>query len=150
MGIPASNIREATLWEHSDCEPQDCEWRALAEVEEMSLNEYQRQSMRTADFVDPQDPQAWCYQLSGFGLGIAGEAGEVADILKKTLHHGHQMDREVMKKELGDVLWYLQAIADRYGLTLEEVAKANVHKLMERYPEGFSSERSINRAQEDK
>lgn len=125
-------------------------WDAVRGRDGMTLNGYQRLSIRTAEYIDPQDITNWCYQLSGFGLGIAGEAGEVADILKKTLHHGHQMNREAMKKELGDVLWYLQAIADRYGLTLSEVAEANVQKLLERYPEGFSSERSINRAQEDK
>lgn len=112
----------------------------------LTLNEYQRQSMRTATAVNPhEDLDGWKYQLSGFGLGVAGEAGEVADILKKVLHHGHDMDPVAMKKELGDVLWYVQAIADRYGLTLHEVAQANIDKLKARYPNGWSAEDSINR-----
>lgn len=113
----------------------------------MTLNEYQRQSMRTAG--DPSDP-AW--ELSGYGLGIAGEAGEVADIIKKVNHHGHPLTpelRQKLKKELGDVLWYVQGIAYRTGFTLAEVAESNLQKLMARYPEGFSREASINRAQED-
>jgi len=114
---------------------------------ELSLNEYQRRSMRTSTLVFNEAD--WAFQLSGYGLGIAGEAGEVADYLKKVLHHGHELDRERLKKELGDVLWYAAAIADRADLTLEEVAQANIDKLMERYPEGFTSERSINRAQDD-
>lgn len=114
---------------------------------ELSLNEYQRRSMRTAE--DTGDYADWAFQMSGFGLGIAGEAGEVADYLKKVLHHGHDLDQQRIKKELGDVLWYVQGIASRCGLTLEEVAQANIDKLMSRYPEGFTSEASINRAQEE-
>lgn len=114
---------------------------------ELSLNDYQRQSMRTAG--DATDPR---WELSGYGLGIAGEAGEVADIIKKVNHHGHPLTPELLaklKKELGDVLWYVQAVSYRTGWTLEEIASANLDKLTARYPEGFSSERSINRAQED-
>lgn len=109
----------------------------------LSLNEYQRQSMRTAG--DATDP-AW--ELSGYGLGIAGEAGEVADLIKKVNHHGHPITSETLerlKKELGDVLWYVQAIAFRSGYSLEEVAQTNLDKLKARYPEGFSREASINR-----
>jgi NTP pyrophosphatase (non-canonical NTP hydrolase) len=129
---------------------------------ELSLNEYQRQSMRTA--VDPGNEWSRDFQTSGFGLGLTGEAAEVlelamklamstgqtADLLKKQIHHEHGKDREAMKKELGDDLWYIQAIAARYGLTLEEVAQANIDKLKSRYPNGWTAEDSINRAQEDK
>ena len=114
----------------------------------MDMNDYQRQSMRTAVDVDDTTSD-WDFQVSGFGLGIAGEAGEVADYLKKVIHHGHPLDRERIKKELGDVLWYVQGIAARCDLTLSEVAQANIDKLKARYPEGFTSERSVNRAQED-
>ena len=119
--------------------------RLVQDYDGMTLNEYQRQSMRTADEVPDYPDPGWLFQTSGFGLGIAGEAGEVADYLKKVIHHQHPLDPEVVKKELGDVLWYVQGIAERCGLTLDEVARANIDKLKARYPEGWSAERSINR-----
>lgn len=116
----------------------------------MTLNEYQRQSMRTATPIPADYPDAsWLFQVSGFGLGIAGEAGEVADYLKKVIHHEHPLDREKVKKELGDVLWYIQGIAARCGWTLEEVAQDNIDKLNSRYPNGWTAEDSINRKDDD-
>lgn len=84
-------------------------------------------------------------QIATLGLGIAGEAGEVADLLKKHLGHGHDLDRDKLKAELGDVLWYVACLADRLGIRLSEVADANVEKLKRRYPYGFDSARSIHR-----
>ena len=127
---------------------------------ELSLNEYQRQSMRTA--TTPESERGREFQTSGFGLGLAREAAEVlelavklaikagsaSDLLKKQIHHEHGMEAETMKKELGDVLWYVQGIAARYGLTLEEVAQRNIDKLKRRYPEGWTREDSVNRGTE--
>lgn len=78
-------------------------------------------------------------------LGIAGEAGEVADYVKKIIAHGHPMDKDKFCKELGDCLWYVSQCAEDVGLTLSEVATANVAKLKARYPEGFSAAASIAR-----
>jgi len=108
-----------------------------------TLNEYQNLSKRTMN-----SDQTYKEELSNYGLGLAGECGEVCDLLKKSLYHGHKLDIEHLKKELGDVLFYLTAIATKEGLTLEEVANVNVEKLMKRYPNGFSQERSINREEE--
>ena len=80
-------------------------------------------------------------------LGIAGEAGEVADLVKKHVGHGHPLDRNKLAKELGDVLWYVAALAHDIGLDLSTVAALNVVKLRRRYPDGFSTERSINRVE---
>ena len=102
-----------------------------------TFNEYQELSARTAN---PHDNE-----LANYGLGIAGEAGEVADLVKKSLFHGHKVDQENIKKELGDVLWYMTQLARLVGITLEDVAAANIAKLKERYPDGFSVEASINR-----
>lgn len=85
-------------------------------------------------------------QTAVFALGLAGEAGEVADYLKKVIGHGHDFDRETLVKELGDVLWYLAALAYQHQISLAEVAEANIEKLQKRYPEGFTAEHSINRA----
>lgn len=84
-------------------------------------------------------------QLATFGLGIAGEAGEVADLIKKHVGHGHTLDQQKLVKELGDVLWYISALCTLNGLSLADVARTNVAKLRLRYPDGFTEEASINR-----
>ena len=78
-------------------------------------------------------------------LGLAGEAGEFANMVKKMTAHGHPFDPEALKDELGDVLWYLAEAATSAGLELNEIGWQNVEKLIERYPEGFSEEDSLNR-----
>jgi NTP pyrophosphatase (non-canonical NTP hydrolase) len=78
-------------------------------------------------------------------IGLCGEAGEVAELYKKAIYHGHKMDREKLVKELGDVLWYLSDLASKAGITLQEVANKNIQKLMKRYPDGFSQKASVER-----
>jgi NTP pyrophosphatase (non-canonical NTP hydrolase) len=85
--------------------------------------------------------------LSG-ALGLCGEAGEVAEQLKKHFFHGHPLDRAKLSNELGDVLWYWVLLCDTLGLSMESVVAGNVEKLRRRYPEGFSTEHSINRVEE--
>jgi NTP pyrophosphatase (non-canonical NTP hydrolase) len=104
--------------------------------EAMELNEYQLEAIRTA----PCGPY-----LTTFALGIAGEAGEVADLVKKHVGHGHPLDREKLAKELGDVLWYVAGLATEIGVSLESVARGNLEKLAKRYPNGFSPEASMAR-----
>ncbi len=70
-------------------------------------------------------------------LGLAGEAGEVAELIKKARFHGVPYRTDTLRKELGDVLWYLTEMASAHGLTLAEVAQANADKLRARYPNGF-------------
>lgn len=101
----------------------------------MTLNEYQSETARTAGDDN----------LAILALGLAGESGEFADIVKKHLGHGHPLDTEKAVKELGDVLWYIARSAAVLGCTLNDVAKANVEKLQKRYPLGFSTAASINR-----
>lgn len=108
----------------------------------MTLNEYQELAARTRGRVVDLDVQKSCS-----GLGIAGEAGEVADLIKKEIYHGHgpHPDARKMPKELGDVLWYVADLATSYGLTLEDVARMNIDKLRERYPSGFTTADSLAR-----
>ena len=81
-------------------------------------------------------------------LGLAGEAGEVVDIVKKSLYHGHDWDIDKLNLELGDVQWYVSELARFLGLLLSGVANANIKKLEKRYPKGyFESEKSINRSE---
>jgi NTP pyrophosphatase (non-canonical NTP hydrolase) len=79
-------------------------------------------------------------------LGLAGEAGEFANLVKKMTAHGHKFDPTALKDELGDVLWYLAEAATAAGLSLDEIASENVDKLLKRYPDGFSEADSINRS----
>lgn len=108
------------------------------------LNEYQKLAQRTSNHLAPSG------KIENGCLGLAGESGEVCDILKKHLFQGHEFDRGAMIDELGDVLWYLAEAAAGLGVTLEEVATHNIAKLRERYPDGFSADRSIHRPEYEK
>jgi NTP pyrophosphatase (non-canonical NTP hydrolase) len=82
-------------------------------------------------------------------LASLARGGEVIELVKKHLHHGHPFDPELLQKELGDVLWYLAEMCSANSLSLEDVAKKNIAKLRARYPEGFSAQASLNRAPGD-
>ena len=69
------------------------------------------------------------------------------DLLKKHRFHGHELNRDALIKELGDVAWYLAEAATALDVDLEEILIRNVEKLKARYPEGFSTERSVNRTE---
>lgn len=105
----------------------------------MDFKEYQALAERTVNGQNERE------RYLNYSMGLVGEAGEVVDSIKKVMFHGHEMDTDHLKKELGDVLWYMATLASTAGLELEDVAKANVEKLKKRYPDGFSSEHSINR-----
>lgn len=83
--------------------------------------------------------------LSNIGLGLTGEAGEVADIIKKHLHQGHDLDPNALIEEMGDVLYYLCWLCLQLDIDISELCFANMKKLNERYPDGFDPERSIHR-----
>lgn len=83
-------------------------------------------------------------------LGLGGECGEILDYYKKVSGHGHNLDEDRLKKEMGDCLWYLSDLCSKFGFSLDDVALLNIDKLNKRYPNGFSSERSLNRSPEDK
>ena len=107
----------------------------------MTINEYQAQAMR---FANPK-----CLNIFNAALGLTGEAGEFADLIKKINFHGHAKDTEHLIKELGDVLWYVVLAAQILDVDLETIMKKNIDKLLARYPNGFSEERSKNRAKND-
>jgi NTP pyrophosphatase (non-canonical NTP hydrolase) len=77
----------------------------------------------------------------------AGEAGEVADLIKKGVFHQHGLDRDALVKELGDVLWYVAALCTKLDVSMAAVMQRNITKLAERFPDGYSSEAS--RARKD-
>lgn len=106
----------------------------------MTINEYQTAAMRTSSKeILPSE------HLMNGALGLAGESGEVADIVKKVFMQGHPMDREHLAKELGDVCWYIAETATAIGYDLETIMQMNIDKLLARYPDGFSTEKSQHR-----
>lgn len=106
----------------------------------MTLNEYQELAQRTSNRALDQKGH-----LFNGVLGLAGEAGECADLIKKHYFQDGRLFVDDLEDELGDVLWYVTETARALGLTLEEVAVRNVEKLKRRYPEGFEAERSLHR-----
>jgi len=84
-------------------------------------------------------------KLSMLALGIAGEAGEIVDTIKKIVYHGHELDIEELTKELGDLNWYIQHLMKHYGISNNRVRLENIVKLNKRYVNGFSEEASRNR-----
>ena len=106
----------------------------------MTINEYQKLAMTT---LNP-DLAKKDVLINGV-MGLCGESGECIDIVKRHLAQGHNLDREALIKELGDVAWYLAETAFALDVELEEVLIRNIEKLKNRYPVGFSTEKSINR-----
>jgi len=110
-----------------------------------AFDTYQDLALRTASAESLVDSGT---MLNAAALGLNGEAGEIADHVKKVMFHGHPLDdatRDKIAREIGDILWYCAMGARGLGLGLGEIAEMNVEKLKKRYPEGFSSDRSLNR-----
>lgn len=108
----------------------------------MTINEYQKLAMTTLNpALSKKD-----ILINGV-MGLCGESGEAIDIVKKWLAQGHELDKEKLAKELGDICWYLAETATALGLSLEDIMEANIEKLRKRYPEGFDTQRSVNRTE---
>lgn len=106
----------------------------------MTINEYQKLAMTTLNpALNQRD-----VLINGV-MGLCGEAGEAIDIVKKHLAQGHELDKEALIMELGDVAWYLAETAYALDVPLEDVLQRNIDKLKARYPQGFDASRSINR-----
>ncbi|WP_142311049.1 nucleoside triphosphate pyrophosphohydrolase family protein [Bacillus toyonensis] len=112
------------------------------------LDQYQEAALRTWN-----TNQDFGGRVLNAALGISGEAGEVADIVKKAIFHGHGFDpahcpgeeegnTHKIALELGDILYYISIMSHEMGYTLEDIAQMNISKLATRYPEGFSREAS--------
>lgn len=131
----------------------------------MSPNEYQSLAMRT------NSGDSTC-QLSSFAnaykfyseellinidvggiinacLGLSGEVGEFNDMIKKWVFHETELDIEHLKKECGDVLWYVAMMCHSFGWKMEEIMEINIEKLKARYPDGFDTYLANHRSEED-
>ena len=109
----------------------------------MQLNEYQKLAMTTLNKDLSQKDV-----LINSVMGLCGESGEAIDIVKKWLAQGHELDKEHLAKELGDIAWYLAEAATALDMSLEGICQANIDKLKKRYPQGFDSQRSLTREEE--
>ena len=106
----------------------------------MTINEYQKLAMTTLNpALSKRD-----VLINGV-MGLCGEAGEAIDLVKKHLAQGHELDRERLIGELGDIAWYRAEVATVLEVDLETVLSRNIEKLKARYPEGFDAARSVNR-----
>ncbi|MBR3753369.1 MAG: nucleoside triphosphate pyrophosphohydrolase family protein [Ruminiclostridium sp.] len=124
----------------------------------MTANDYQRAALRTAWTKTNEDLPVKILAMKESGafdknellllngvLGLSGESGEASDLVKKWIFQGHELVHQQVAEELCDVAWYLAISAHALGYTLDDIFRMNVDKLMERYPDGFSKERSIHR-----
>lgn len=135
----------------------------------MKAKKYQNLAMRTNDGKGTDRLEEWIREETGAEykgdvmieneidaggllngcLGLSGEAGELNDLVKKWIFHKKPLDREHMKKEIGDVCWYIADICHSMGFNLDEIFQMNIDKLKARYPEGFSERRANNRSEDD-
>lgn len=99
----------------------------------MTLKQYQQLCLKTAkmDFKSKEE------ELSDWGLGVSGEAGDLAGCIKKTLFHKNDQTQGI-KENIGDTMWYLAMICNHFNWDFDEVLGENIGKLAKRYPEGFT------------
>lgn len=111
----------------------------------MNANDYQQMAARTLiekpDFYIADKDMMLIWNA----IGLAGEAGEVCEVVKKGIFHQHGLDHQKLYKELGDVLWYVAALCTKLGFDMGDIMAANIDKLKERYPNGYASQDSIAR-----
>ena len=87
----------------------------------------------------------WEQTVTNCIFGAMGETAEISEHFKKHWYHGHELEINKIKVEIGDLMFYLSLLSDTLGFDLEEIAQANIDKLEKRYKAGFSIEQSVNR-----
>lgn len=108
----------------------------------MTGNEYQKLANRTISCDNKSDMESHALH------GMVGEIGELHSLYQK-IYQGHGFDIEHAKKELGDLLWFVAEYCTAMNWNLEEVMELNINKLKARYPQGFETEKSLNRVEGD-
>lgn len=103
----------------------------------MDFKQYQTKAFTTAT-----DSSKNIYYMT---LGMAGEAGEIANKVKKVMRDNAELDKDDIKKEIGDVLWYCAGLCTLLGIELEDVAETNIKKLLSRKERGVISGSGDNR-----
>jgi NTP pyrophosphatase (non-canonical NTP hydrolase) len=111
----------------------------------MKASQYQEAVERTMCPFESREMTPLELGMLNYSMGMAGEGGEAADLVKKHVFHGHDLDRGKLLKECGDVVWYACALAAHLGVDFSDVLQMNIEKLQKRYPEGFNSADSVAR-----
>lgn len=115
----------------------------------MNANDYSKRALkldRNYDAVsDRLSNDIQLLRMMHGAIGLCGESGETADMIKKCIMYGKPIEVEKLKKECGDVLWYMAVILDAMNSSFEEVMQMNIDKLESRYPEGFTEAAAIER-----
>lgn len=109
----------------------------------MTGNEYQKLASRTMN-------NTLTLKESEFHAlhGMVGEIGEIHSLYQK-VYQGHEFDEEHMKKEVGDLLWFIAEFCTSHGWTLEDIMQLNIDKLKARFPDGFDADHSLHRKEGD-
>jgi NTP pyrophosphatase (non-canonical NTP hydrolase) len=105
----------------------------------MNFQEYQENALKTAKAGD------FKFNLVHAAMGLAGEAGEFTDCIKKYVIYGQSLDKSNALEELGDALWFVALACDTLGVSMQQIAAQNIAKLQKRYPEKYSDERAAER-----
>lgn len=109
----------------------------------MTGKEYQKLAARTIN-RDLNEIEVAYHGLHG----MVGEIGEIHSLYQKT-YQGHELDEGHLKKEVGDLLWFIAEYCTANGWDLDDVMQLNIDKLKARYPQGFAVENSLNRKEGD-
>lgn len=123
--------------------------------ERFSMEDYEQGAEKTAksDYSDLTELESHVLEEKleqlNWAIGLSGEAGELADLIKKETFHGHEVSREEKIDEASDVIWYITEFLIVNDITLREVMKYNLEKLGQRYSDGFDKEESQKRNQNE-
>lgn len=114
----------------------------------MNFKEYQKEIPKNFKPFQPLNEQQT--RAINWTVGICNEAGELAGVVKHGIFHGEPLDRMVIAKEIGDVMWYLTALCETLGITLEDCAELNIAKLTHRHQgKQFTTDGSNERHQRE-
>lgn len=102
----------------------------------INLKEYQKFVKKVAKKFENQNEE-----IMAWGLGISGEAGDVASCIKKTFAHENDQTLGI-RENIGDTFWYMTAICNFFGWDIEEIIGENIEKLKKRYPKGFTTQKA--------
>lgn len=111
----------------------------------MDAKQYQLEAARTLIDEPGFEIDGKSMMLIWYSVGLSGESGEVAELIKKGILHQHGLDHEKLANEIGDCLWYLAGLCTLLHMNMENIMQVNIHKLKLRYPNGFNSQDSISR-----
>lgn len=115
----------------------------------MKLSDYTQSVLSTESPIDTalitRASQNDALRLLHSGLGLCTESGEFVDALKKHIFYGRPLDRNNLKEELGDIVYYIALAADELNVDLDKLLQSNILKLKSRYPEGYKHASALNR-----